>query len=306
MNKLKTALWIFSIASIGILILPVILNKETRTLNPETRKEASGEFISLSQGITHYETVGADTAQTVLLVSGFSVPYYMWDQTYEVLKTAGFRVIRFDFFGRGYSDRPNVKYNSDLFTRQIADLLAALKVDKPIDIVGISMGGAVVTEFTSKYPEKVRKVILIAPLNESVNRPVLNVPVLGEYLINVFYAPYLAASQLEDFTKPEDHAEWPGKFKPQMKYKGFKRALHSTLKNNMNYDKLPAYINLGKLNKEVLLIWGEDDKTVPYEGNERIRAVVACDFMSLQGTGHLPHLENPEAVHSRMIGFLNK
>jgi len=30
-------------------------------------------------------------------------------------------------------------------------------------------------------------------------------------------------------------------------------------------------MNLGQLDKQVLLIWGEDDKTLPFEGNERIR-----------------------------------
>ena len=141
MKKLKTSLWILlAIVCIAILILPVILNKETKVLNPENRKEAPGEFINLTNGITHYEEFGHDTAQTVLLVSGFSVPYYIWDRTFEVLKENGFHVLRFDFFGRGYSDRPDVVYNSELFTQQIADLLISLNIDKPIDIIGLSMG----------------------------------------------------------------------------------------------------------------------------------------------------------------------
>jgi pimeloyl-ACP methyl ester carboxylesterase len=307
MKKLKTSLWIFfAIVCIVILILPVILNKETEVLNPENRIEAPGEFISLTNGITHYESFGHDAAPTVLLVHGFAVPYYMWDITFEVLKENGFHVIRFDLFGRGYSDRPNVVYNGELFTQQIADLLTALKIDKPVDIVGLSMGGPVVTEFTNKYPEKVRKVILIAPFSEPLNISILNVPILGEYITNVYLAPSLSKGQLEDFLKPEEHADWPEKFKPQMKYKGFKRALLSTLRNYMNEDKLPVYTKLGKLDKDVLLIWGENDKTTPFEGNVRIREVVGCDFLSIKEAGHLPHLEHPELVHSRIIRFLNE
>jgi pimeloyl-ACP methyl ester carboxylesterase len=307
MRKLKTFLWILlAIVCIFILTLPVMLNQETEILNPENRKEAPGQFINLTNGITHYEAFGSDTAQTVLLVHGFSVPFYMWDQTFEFLKENGFHVIRFDFFGRGYSDRPDVVYNSELFTQQIADLLTALKIDKPIDIIGLSMGGPVVTEFANKYPEKVRKVTLIAPLNEPLNISVLNVPILGEYLTNVYFAPSLSKGQLDDFSKPEEHAEWPDKFKPQMKYKGFKRALLSTLRNYMNYDKLPVYSELGKQDKKVLLIWGENDKTTPYEGNLRIREVVECDFLSIKEAGHLPHLEYPELVHSKIIRFLNE
>ena len=305
-KKLKTTLWvILAVVCIAIFTLPVVLNKETIRLNPETRKEAPGEFVKLTNGITHYEEFGHDSAQTVLLVSGFSVPYYIWDRTFEVLKENGFHVIRFDFFGRGYSDRPNVVYDSDLFTKQIADLLVALKIDEPIDIIGLSMGGPVVTEFTNANPEKVRKVILIDPLHEPINISVLNAPVLGNYLMNVYFTPSLPERQLEDFYKPEEHPEWPDKFFPQMKYKGFRRALFSTLKNYMNEDKLPAYIYLGKLNKEILLIWGEDDKTIPFEGNQRIREVVECEFLGVEDAGHLPHIEYPELIHSRIIHFLN-
>lgn len=74
----------------------------------------------------------------------------------------------------------------------------------------------------------------------------------------------------------------------------------------MNEDKLPVFENLGKQKKEVLLIWGEDDITTPFEGNARIREVVACDFLSIKEAGHLPHLEHREIVHSRIIRFLNE
>lgn len=307
MRKFKGFLLILlAFVCIAILILPAVFNKETEVLNPENRKEAPGEFISLENGITHYEAFRKDSAQTVLLVHGFSVPNYIWDPTFKALKENGFQVIRFDLFGRGYSDRPDVIYNSELFTQQIADLLFALKIDKPIDIIGISMGGPIVSEFTNLYPEKVRKVVLIAPLNEAKNISVLNVPIIWEYLLNVYFAPALSNSQLEDFSKPEEHSEWPDKFKPQMKYKGFKRALLSTLRNFINEDKMPVYVNLGKQNKEVLLIWGEDDITAPFEGNARIREVIDCDFLNIKEAGHLPHLEHPELVHSRIIRFLNE
>jgi pimeloyl-ACP methyl ester carboxylesterase len=91
-----------------------------------------------------------------------------------------------------------------------------------------------------------------------------------------------------------------------MKYKGFKRAILSTLRNYMNEDKLPVFIKLGELNKKVLLIWGENDKTTLFEGNVRIREVLDCEFQSIKESGHLPHLEHPEIVHSKIIHFLNE
>lgn len=306
MRRLKTSLLVLlAIVCIAILILPAIFNKETEVLNSENRKSAPGEFVELPSGVSHFEMLGPDTAQTVLLVHGFSVPSYIWDPTFKALTEQGFRVIRFDLFGRGYSDRPDAVYDGELYTQQIADLLTALKIDRPVDIVGLSMGGPIVSEFTTKFPGKVRKVVLISPFNEGANISVLNIPVIGEYLTNVYFVPALAKNQLEDFAKPEEHADWPDKFTPQMQYKGFKRALLSTLRNFMGEDKLPVFSKLGEQNKEVLLIWGEDDITTPYRGSERIRGVVECEFLSVKEAGHLPHLEHPDLVNSRIISFLD-
>ena len=84
-----------------------INNQETKPMNEAARKNVSGKFIQLTAGTTHYEVGGVDTGKTVILVHGFSVPYYIWDGTYDSLVQAGFHVIRYDEFGRGFSDRPN-------------------------------------------------------------------------------------------------------------------------------------------------------------------------------------------------------
>lgn len=288
-----------------IAVLPVILNKEKLQLNEETRKEAPGDFVTLPVGVTHFQEAGSDTARTVLLVHGFSVPHYIWDPTFEALRNNGFHVIRLDLFGRGFSDRPEITYNQNLFTNQIADLLMALHIDKPIDIIGLSMGGPIVTQFTDKYPEKVNKVILIDPVHEAVNISVLKYPVIGEYMMNVYFAQSMKKKQLKDFYHPENFPDWPSKFLSQMKYKGFKKAILSTLRNYMSEDKLVDYVKLGQLQKSVLLIWGEDDQTLPFKGNERIREVVECEFLSVKKAGHLPHMEHPDVVNARIIDFLN-
>ena len=63
------------VIAIVMVALPYYVNRETLVLNDETRQVAPGEFINLPQGLTHYEDVGPRSAQTILLVRGFSVPY---------------------------------------------------------------------------------------------------------------------------------------------------------------------------------------------------------------------------------------
>lgn len=123
-----------------------------KVINSKIRHNAPGKFIRLSKGYTHYETAGAKTEEPVVLfIHGFSVPYYMWDHNFMVLAQAGFRVIRYDLFGRGLSDRPRATHNQELFVTQLQELLEGLAIKEPIHIIATSMGGAVAAAFTAVY-----------------------------------------------------------------------------------------------------------------------------------------------------------
>ena len=67
---------------------------ETQELDDRSRAGAPGRFIELSLGQTHYESSGNAAARSVVLVPGFSIPYYIWNPTFEALVRAGFHVVR--------------------------------------------------------------------------------------------------------------------------------------------------------------------------------------------------------------------
>jgi pimeloyl-ACP methyl ester carboxylesterase len=116
------------------------LPDESLTLSEETRAALGGSFIALPEGVTHYELGGPPDGRPVVLVHGFSVPLYIWGPTFEALVGAGFRVLRYDLFGRGYSDRPPVKNNVDLFDGQLHALLDALEIPSPVSSLELGAG----------------------------------------------------------------------------------------------------------------------------------------------------------------------
>ncbi len=65
---------------------------ETRELDDEARRLTDGSFVQLSDGVTHYELGNPAGDPTVVLVHGFSVPYFIYDPTFEFLTRNGFRV----------------------------------------------------------------------------------------------------------------------------------------------------------------------------------------------------------------------
>jgi pimeloyl-ACP methyl ester carboxylesterase len=212
---------------VAIIFLPLIRHIEHTEINDINQDNVPGKFIRLSRGWTHYEIAGPDKGSVVILVHGFSVPYYMWDHNFHRLARAGFRVLRYDIYGRGLSERPDTIYNRGLFVEQLAELLSALGITEPVSLVGNSMGGAVAAAFTAVYPEWVEKVVLIDPLCNKRAMGPFRIPVIGEYLTAAFLVPALPGGQLRDFFRPDDFPEWPRLFREQMQYRGFGRALLS-------------------------------------------------------------------------------
>jgi len=127
---------------------------EVKRLNATTRKSIDGSFLSLPDGFTHYELTNTQLENTVVLVHGFSVPSFIFDPTFKFLTESGFRVLRYDLFGRGFSDRPHTRYNIDLFDKQLSDLLDALRFKSPANLIGLSMGGPVAATFTARHPSR--------------------------------------------------------------------------------------------------------------------------------------------------------
>ena len=312
MNLRKLLKTISGTVNILLLVLVaayLIGDDEKSTLDNEIRSALPGRFVGLSNGAVHYELVGPEDAPTVVLVHGFSVPYYVWDPTFDALADAGFRVLRYDLYGRGYSDRPEVEYTLDLFTRQLEQLLSALNVDKPVALVGLSFGGPIVAGFANGHPDKVRSLSLIAPQVAPVSAAEifpLNIPLVGEYLMAVYVAPsMLPGTQINDFYRPERFPGWEAKYRVQLEYTGFRSAILSTIRNMVEIDALAEYEALAQQGIPVMLIWGREDQTITASDIEMVRrAIPVVEFQAVDEAGHLPHYEQAEVVNPLLIEFL--
>src|SRR5262245_58120828 len=112
--------------------LYVFADVEQCELNDATRASMLGHFGRLSDGYTHYELAGPADGRVVVLAAGFSVPYYIWDPTFKSLTSAGYRVLRYDYYGRGYSDRPIIPFTDDMYVKQLFELLNAVNLTSPV------------------------------------------------------------------------------------------------------------------------------------------------------------------------------
>jgi len=291
----------------GLAALYWYSDPETLDLDDAVRRATPGEFVRLTDGYTHYEIAGPPGGHLVVLAAGFSVPYYIWDPTFKALTEAGFRVLRYDYYGRGFSDRPDVPYTQALYVRQLGDLLDALKVSDPIDLVGLSLGGSIVTSFADLSPSRVRSLIYIDPSFRSPTPIAATNPYVWSFLTAIFTEQRWADDQLADFLHPERFPDWPARYRVQMQYKGFRRARLSELVSNASVDQRQEIERVGQHPRPVLVIWGKQDAQVPIESSAPLlEAMPRARMVTVEDAGHLPQWEQPAIVNAAIVEFLHE
>src|SRR5687768_17420978 len=307
MKLIRMLVLLVLLGAAGLTALYATRNPERADLDAAARQNAPGKFFTLGDGVTHYDVAGPDSGQRVVLVHGFSVPYYIWDSTVVALTGAGFRVARYDHFGRGYSDRPDVPYTSDLYDRQLTQLLDSLRWRDRVDVVGLSMGGPVSAMFVTRHPERARSLTLVDPAaGVRVAPPTMfGVPVLGPVLWQSLAVPAMAGGQFSDFVEPAKWPDWADRYRAQTRYRGFGRALLSTLEEGGGTVLDSLYARVGALGIPTLLIWGKEDSTVAITHADGVRkAIPQAQFHPIDKAGHLPHMERTDVVNPLLIGFL--
>ena len=253
----------------------------------------SGNFAELSNGYTYYNIDNRFSENTLVFLHGFSVPSYIWEQTYNSAKEKGFKVVKLDLYGRGFSDNPDLDYTDELFANQVIELLQQLEITNAT-FLGLSNGGRVISKLAYIKPNMVEKLVYVSASSFNNHKDSADKNVskdeINEFIKNRY--PTISSGQLSDFKYPENYPLWDDKYEELLKFKGFARALISTLKNHKNLDLENKEIS--DSNKKVYTIWGDSDSVVVYDDiKEKLNKLIPNRFeYTVPNSGHLPHIEN--------------
>ena len=138
-------------------------------------------FVKIPSGhsvYVNYEPARGDRP-TVVLINGLVYELERWDAFANVLKEAGFGVLRYHFRGQSKTLRKELEagtpsfYQEGLsregFAKELLEVLDALKLKK-VTVVGLSFGAGIAAEFGERYPERTSDLFLLAPLVVSLDR----------------------------------------------------------------------------------------------------------------------------------------
>ncbi|MEL6859811.1 MAG: alpha/beta hydrolase [Pseudomonadota bacterium] len=301
---MKWGLRIF--AGLIVLALGAYLWAEARLkpLDEAARAAAPGAFVELSAGQIHYRWDGPEDGPVLVLVHGFSTPNFIYEQNVEALTAAGFRTLRYDHFGRGWSDRPHTRYDIDFYDQALVELIDAVGIDAPFGLAGLSMGGPIVAEFTARRPEQVERLLLLVPAGldtagaDGAAATLISTPVIGDWIWRMAGRGILLGDPQYDESARAPENRLRGDVTEQLEYRGYLQALLSTLRHMPMAGRQATFKRLAATGVPVLAIYGDADETVLVSSAETLRGLLPeADVRVVEGGEH--------GLNYQMHGLIN-
>ena len=314
MNTLLIVIFVLLI----VLYLPYLyktirLKKINKSHIPE-----EGSWAELEDGNIYYrwfEPEGEDVnGETVVLIHGFSTPSFVWGGLIDKFCQSGFKVLVYDHFGRGFSERPRINYDKELYVRSLKGLLDNQEISEKVHLIGYSMGGPIVGYFTENYPKLTKSMSLIAPAGfmqrmSGVNSWITK-PIIGEWFWHVFSNKIYGVGRMSETSYSDDplsinEDEFLENFNKQLIFKGFTESLLSTVRCFNLFDCRRMYKDLGKLNIPTFVAWGKMDGVVPYSGSENLKECIPhVELLTIEEGTHDITYRQPTEVGEAINKFL--
>jgi long-chain acyl-CoA synthetase len=216
--------------------------------------------------------------RTFVFLHGFGGQAEQWHYQLQKFSVEN-RVIAIDLRGHGLSDKPRRGYDMPQLVDDLETALTLLKVKGKFVLVGHSFGGAVVTEYALKNPERVERLILMATAGEFRLQPMLKL---------ALSLPIWLLQAIEPFTR-----KWL--FAPP-------QVLKQLYFQNMSQWK--GWESFSKLQIPTLVIRGNRDRVFESARFERVTATIpGAHEADIGVSGHLVMLERREAVERAIERF---
>lgn len=211
-----------------------------------------------------------------------------------------------DLLGFGFTDRikgmtfsPNdIKIHLYCFWKNL--------INRPVILVGPSMGGAAAIDFALAYPEAVEKLVLIDSAGLTGGSPAskLMFPPLDylatEFLKNRKIRQSISRTAYKNKQLATQDALFCGAMHLEMS--NWNQALISFTKSG-GYQPFKTS-QLEEIKQETLILWGDNDKILGTKDAQKFEgAIPNSTLIWVKDSGHVPHLEQPQTTAKEILEF---
>jgi pimeloyl-ACP methyl ester carboxylesterase len=269
-------------------------------------------YIQVNGIQTRYWQMGACGSPVILLHGGNgSIEFWL----YNIVALAAFhRVYAFDMVGSGRSDYPDGSYSIAYQAEFLAGFMTALGINSAT-LIGNSMGGAVALKFTSIYPDRMDKLVLVDSMGLgqeiSLGIRLITLPAIvnllrpGRWMI-----PAMLKSNFYNYHRLPP--EWIEFRYPIFAIPDRNRVILRLGQSNFNLAGVradvyqPIVASLTQIDRPTLIVWGEQDRIIPVKHAYIAAAGLPHNQLEIfPDCGHHPYLEYPAKFNRLVLDFLN-
>ena len=262
----------------------------------------------------HVDDTGG-SGRPVVLIHGWPLSGESWSEQVPALEGAGYRVVTYDRRGFGRSDKPAHGYTYDTLAKDLHTLLGELELND-VTLVGFSMGGGEVARYFSEYgTERLHSVVFAA----AVPPYLMKTPGNPDGPLG----PDEAAKMTAQLTGDQDsfYDEFitqffsvDGELKVTEAQRQDALALTKQADKKASLACMAAFANtdfradLEKVTVPTLVIHGDGDGTVPFEGSGRRthEAIPQSDLHVIAGGPHGCNVSHAQEFNETLLAFLAK
>lgn len=256
--------------------------------------------------------LAAGAGEPVLLLHGLGATKGSFLPTVAAL-SGSFRTIAVDLPGFGDSFKPlDAPYHPPFFARTVVDLMDALGLDRT-HIIGNSMGGRVALEVGLRHPERVGRLVLLAPsLAWRRERPWAPlVRVLSPHLGLVQVTPRWVVEGIVHRIIPAAENGWiragvdeflRAYLTPRGRVAFYAAARQIYLEEP--HGSKGFWTRLAGLEPPALFMWGKHDGLVPLAFAAHVKSTLPSARHVELDCGHVPQIERPAETHAAIAAFL--
>lgn len=284
-------------------------NEDTAELEA-AQENSNDEYLKLELGKMRYKVYGNENQNTLILIHGFNGYMECWNPNIESLVDSGYKVVVYDLWGRGLSDRPRIDLKIEVFRKQLNDLIEFIG-SKKVSLIGSSFGCVIASDYTLSYPKKIDKLVFVGPAGwpseENTPSSMINVPILSQTVFH-FFGQRILKPKVEDYLYDKENFTWAVEYwEKYANYDGYTRSALSALKYSPVIDNLKGWEQIGKQEKPILFIWGENDVSFPFSNAEKAKKLIPkTKIIGIENSAHWVNIEKPELVNNEIISYLNE
>lgn len=264
MGKLSVTACLVLALCVALIWIYGACDRETLTA-AQFRVDSGYQTATLNTGTTAYRTYGDKADAPVIIVHGGTLGSVAYQQYVPPLLAAGYYVVIYDQYGRGFSDRPATPLSIDLMRHQLRQLMDHLQIERA-HLFGVSFGGAVIARFAAVHTERVSSLAYQVPVIEgaSVSPTILlaRMPFIGPMLMRFIAVPAIIARGESFGTQTEAARRVVAHFKSQFLVQGTERMMRDLLIGDALSDRMADHQRLGASGVAAQFVYAIDDPEI--------------------------------------------